>query len=284
MKLIVEQIDKNIDKYSDFVDGVILGLKDFSLLNQVSYEIDEIRNISLKFPKLEIFVKIDKNIFNNELDKLKEVLLLLNEIRVAGVFFYDVALVELKKKMHLDNLNLIWSQTHMVTNFKTCDYYYNNGCKYALLSKEITLDEILDINRLSKINVMVEVFSLPNVSYSKRHLVSNYYHDSLINSSSKSLDIVEKVTKSKYRVIEEDSGTGFILDDILNGTSVIKDLYDNNVSYIIFREYGIDNFLEIIEDTRKYLLSSCTLDSYVSKYKGIGNTGFFFKKTIYKVK
>ena len=246
MKLIVEQIDKNIDKYSDFVDGVILGLKDFSLLNQVSYEIDEIRNISLKFPKLEIFVKIDKNIFNNELDKLKDVLLLLNEIRVAGVFFYDVALVELKKKMHLDNLNLIWSQTHMVTNFKTCDYYYNNGCKYALLSKEITLDEILDINRLSKINVMVEVFSLPNVSYSKRHLVSNYYHDSLINSSSKSLDIVEKVTKSKYRVIEEDSGTGFILDDILNGTSVIKDLYDNNVSYIIFREYGIDNFLEII--------------------------------------
>ena len=112
MKLIVEQIDKNIDKYSDFVDGVILGLKDFSLLNQVSYEVDEIKDISLKFPRLEIFVKIDKNIFNNELDKLKEVLLLLIKIRVAGVFFYDVALVELKKKMHLDNLNLIWSQTH----------------------------------------------------------------------------------------------------------------------------------------------------------------------------
>ena len=83
---------------------------------------------------------------------------------------------------------------------------------------------------------------------------------------------------------EEVYKEAFYLDKNAKIFEVIKDLYDNNVSYIIFREYGIDNFLEIIEDTKKYLLSSCTLDSYVSKYKGIGNTGFFFKKTIYKVK
>ena len=30
----------------------------------------------------------------------------------------------------------------MVNNYKTCNYYHSKGVKYALLGKEITLEEI----------------------------------------------------------------------------------------------------------------------------------------------
>ena len=40
----------------------------------------------------------------------------------------------------------------------------------------------------------------------------------------------------------------------------------------------------IDEDTKKYIEGNCLDDNYIEKYKKLGdNTGFFYKKTIYRV-
>ena len=86
-------------------------------------------------------------------------------------------------------------------------------------------------------------------------------------------------------VKEEEAGTGFLLDEVLNGTSVISYLYQAGCSYVLFREEGIPDFLELLSDTKKYIDGECLDSSYVEKYKKLGDsTGFFFKKTIYRVK
>ena len=83
-------------------------------------------------------------------------------------------LMKSKHELNL-KLDLVWDQTHMVNNYKTCDFYYDMGVKYALLSKEITLDEIKEIVNKSKINCMVEVVSLPSIAYSRRKLLTSYF-------------------------------------------------------------------------------------------------------------
>lgn len=283
MKILVDLVDKNIDSIKKYCDGVILGLNKFSVFSDTSYSLTEIKDITSKYKNLEIFIKIDKNIFNDELEKLKEALTYLDKLNITGVFFYDLALLKLKKDLNL-KLDLIWSQTHMVTNYRTCNYYHEQGVKYALLSKEITLDEILEISKLSKITPMVEVVSLPSVGYSRRKLITNYSKDfNVLNK--KQLEVLEKVSQDKYLVKEEEHGTGFLLKNILNGTSIISKLYEKSIPYIIFREYGIDDFKELIKDTRTYLLGECKDNNYIEKYQKLGNnTGFFYKKTIYRVK
>ena len=220
---------------------------------------------------------------NEDIEKVGNILIELDKIGINGVFFYDLAILELKKELNL-NIDLVWNQTHMVNNYKTCDYYYSKGCKYALLGKEITLDEIIEIINKSKITSMVEVVSKPSVAFSKRKLITNYYKD-LGKRGSEELIIHEKVTDSNYHLIEDSNGTSFYLDIITNGTSVIKELFENKCQYIIMREFGIDNFNELITDTKNYISSGCIDNNYVSKYKKLGDsTNFFFKKTIYKVK
>lgn len=283
MKVLVEVASKEISNYVDSCDALLLGLENFSVLNSVTFSLDEIKEIVDKYPKVEIFVKMDKNIFNDEILEVQRLLKELDKMFIKGVFFYDLAILELKQEMSL-KLDLVWSQTHMVTNSRTCDYYYNQGVSYALLSKEITLDEIAYIAKSSSIKSIVEVVSLPSVAYSRRKLVHNYYEDSL-ESGSNTLSVLEKITNKKYLVKEEDSGTGFLLDEVLNGTSVISFLYQAGVSYVLLREEGIFSFLELVNDTRKYILGECSDSSYVLKYKKLGDsTGFFFKKTIYRVK
>ncbi len=283
MKVLVEVMSKEISNYIDSCDALLLGLENFSVLNSVTFSFDEIKEIVKQYPKIEVFVKMDKNIFNSEVEEVRRVLLELEQMSVCGIFFYDLSLLQLKQELNL-SIPLIWSQTHMVTNSRTCDYYYHQGVRYALLSKEITLDEITSIAKESAIGTIVEVVSLPSVGYSRRKLVHNYYED-LGDTGSSTLSVLEKITNKKYLVKEENSGTGFLLDEVLNGTSVISDLYQANVDYVLFREEGIPSFLELIRDTKKYIAGGCSDGSYVEKYKKLGDsTGFFFKKTIYRVK
>ena len=281
MKLIIEPSTKD-NLYLDNVDGLILSLKDYSIGSNIYFSIDEIKEIVNNTSK-EIFINMNNNIMNNEIEELKELLIELDKIKVSGIFFYDIAILELKRELKLD-VDLIWSQTHMVNNYRTCDYYYSKGVKYALLGKEITLEEIIEIINKSKITSMVEVVSIPNIAFSKRLLLTNFYKD-LNKKTNYELEIEEKTTHEKYLVKEENKGTSFYQNKLINGTSVIKELYDNNCEYIIMREKNIPDFKELIIDTKEYIDNKCKDKNYVEKYKKLGdNTNFFFKKTIYKVK
>ena len=281
MKLLIEVSDKN-NLYLDKVDGIILSLDKYSVESICSFTMDEIKDIVSNTSK-EVFIKINKNLENSDIDDIKNILIELDKLNVCGVFFYDLAILELKRELDL-KLDLVWNQTHMVNNYKTCNYYYSRGCKYALLGKEITLEEIIEIIKKSDITSMVEVVSRPSVAFSKRSLLTNYYKD-MGKESKNELIIHEKVSDDNYRVIESELGTTFYLDKVTNGTGIIKELYDNDCKYIIFREYGIDSFEELVTDTMNYISNGCVDSNYIDKYKKLGDsTNFFYKKTIYRVK
>jgi len=281
MKLLIEKNTSNFDKLK--TDGIILSLKDYSVQSTIYYDLDEIKEIINKYPKLEVFIKMNKNIFNDEIDRLKEMLIEFNKLNIKGIFFYDLAILNIKQELNLD-VDLVWDQSHMVNNYRTCDYYYNEGVKYALLGKEITLEEIKEIVEKSKITSIVEVVSTPAIAYSKRKLLTNYYKS--INKTKKdTLEILEKVTNKYYIVKESNNGTSFYTKDIMNGTSIIKDLYSVNAPYIIMREEGVPDFDELVNDTYTYIENECKDNDYIEKYKKLGdNTNFFFKETMYKVK
>lgn len=281
MKLLTEANDAKL--FTDIVDGIILPLEDYAVESHVFFSLEKVKEI-VSNCTCEVFIKINKNLLNSDIEPLKEILLELDKIEIDGIFFYDLAILQLKKELGL-KVDLVWNQTHMVNNYKTCNYYYSKGVKYALLGKEITLDEIREIITRGDITSMVEVVSKPSVAFSKRKLVTNYFKD-LGREGNNSLKVTEKVTNTNYDVVEDKNGTNFYLGTVTNGTGIIKDLFEVGCKYIIFREYGLEDiFLQLIIDTKEYILNKCVDTSYVQKYKILGDsTNFFFKKTIYKVK
>lgn len=283
MKLLVEFRSKQIPDCN--WDGIILPLANYAVLGKCYYNLDEIENIAKKYKDREIFVSLNKNFFNDDIVKLKEILQELDKIGLTGIFFYDLAVLQLKNSLNLKT-DLVWNQTHMVNNYRTCDYYFTKGVKYALLGKEITLSEIKEIIIKTSAKCMVEVLSKPSVAFSKRKLLTNYYTD-LKKPCKNELTVLEKITNEKYLVKEEKDGTAFYKDKIINGTSIIKDLYEVNCDYIIMRDdlENEEEFYQLINDTYKYIDGNCNDEEYVLKYKKLGDyTNFFFNKTIYKVK
>ena len=111
MKLLVEPCSKVFD-YNDNVDGIILAINDFSVESTCSFSLDEIIDIKKKNSFL-VFVKMNKNLFNDDISLVKDILIKLNDNDIDGVFFYDLAILEIKRELNLD-IDLIWNQTHMV--------------------------------------------------------------------------------------------------------------------------------------------------------------------------
>lgn len=284
MKILIEPSNKN-NLHLNTIDGLILSLKDYSIQSPIYYTLEELKQLRKENPNIELYISINKNLQNNDIEPLKEILKELDNLNLQGIFFYDLALVKLKKDLNLKT-DLVWSQTHMVNNYKTCNYYHEKGVKYALLGKEITLEEIIEIIKKTLITPMVEVLSYPCVAFSKRKLITNYYKD--LNKETKNkLSVIEKVTDTVYELTEDANGTSFFLKELMNGTSVIKELYAAGLKYIIMRGYGLEEelFEELLIDTKEYINNDCEYDSYVEKYQKLGNnTNFFFKKTIYQVK
>lgn len=284
MKILIEPSSKN-NLYKENIDGLILSLKRYSVNSEVYYTKEEIKNIKEQNPNIEIFIRINKNLFNDDILNVEKELLYLDNLGLQGIMFYDLAILKLKKELNLKT-NLVWDQTHMVNNYNTCNYYYDKGVKYALLSKEITKDEIMEIIRKSKITPIVEIIGMPTVAFSRRKLITNYYKD--LNKIPKNkLIVTEKITNDNYELKEDENGTTFILKKITNGINVIKALYEANLEYILIKEYGLENinFYELLIDLKKYIKDNCNDTSFIKKYETLGDfTNFFYKKTISRVK
>lgn len=283
MKYIVS-LDKlnKLDFYKENnIDTFIVGLKDYSL-NYLECTMEEIEALSFK---CDLFVSINKNIFNNELTDLKNKLIALSKLNIKGVLFYDISILSIVKNNNL-NIPLCWHQQHMVTNYNTCNYYYNKGCKYVYTANEITLESIIEINKKTDANLMVLVLGYPIISHSRRSLITNYFK---ANNKEKEKSIYNLTNKdTKLMIKETNNGTSIIYNKIINGIKPLFSLIDNNIEYAVldFNYLEEDLIKELLVLFNKALIKDINREEVINSVNNLigDNTNFFYKKTIYKVK
>lgn len=277
MKLLGVIRDNNYLEYlNNGLNGLVLPLENFSVDYFKYYSISDIREYKKSTDKL-CFVVINKMIFNNELNDLLNVLKKLENIKVDGVFFYDLAVLNLVKENKI-NINLIYNGTHMVTNSDTINLYYDLGVKGVYLSNEITKDEVLNIRSNTKSDLFILLLGNPVVAMSRRNLLKSYFTNK--NKSKDDLITIKEPKSGQEFIVKEDSnGTTFFFNKRLNLSNVYKELDSNDINYGIIEQgdYSSDEYKELINafvDFNKF-----KIDELAGH-----NRGFLYRETIYKVK
>lgn len=284
MKLLVSLGSKSIEDYLNYTNSFILGIKDFSV-NYLEFSIDEIKELLEKYKNIELFVALNKNIFNPELDNLEKTLVELDKLNLKGILFYDLAVLSIHERLNLKT-PLVFHQTHMVTNYNTCNLYYDKGCEYSVTSNEITSLEISEIKDKTKQKLMTMFLGMPIVSHSRRSLLSNYLEYK--NLKKEKENYVIKSGDSPEYIIRENGNkeTSIIYKNIINGSEPMMEL-KGKIEYGILNEFLMDHelFMKLLP-----LFSKLNKDVDVEKNRKLikdligEDTGFFYKKTIYKVK
>lgn len=282
-KMIIPASIKQICETINYCDAYLIGINNLSVNVNMYIDIDELSNIKKIIGDKELFVCLNKNMFNNDLIILKDIMIKLNNYNITGVFYYDVGVLNIFNNIDT-NYELVWASNHASTNYNTINYWMNNGVKYCLLSSDITISDIFDIRKNTDCKLIVPVFGYQTMFNSRRHVVKNYLDFFNLNDNS-SINYMEKEDKV-YPIIDDNNGTTVYTNYILNGICEYNNLNNKNFDYCLLNSFNIDDdrFIDVLK-----IINSISLDNVMDSYDKINlmfdnvSTGFFYNDTVTKV-
>ena len=270
-KLIIPKSIEEVNTLKSYYDGIIVGIKDLSVNVNLYLTVEDVNQLNID---KEIFVALNKNMHNKDLDMLEKTMKSLKNIK--GILYYDAAVVAIYNEMR-PSYDLVWAQEHMTTSSVTCNYWKSKGANYAYLSGDITLDEILNIRKQTSMKLMVPIFGYLPMFVSKRHLVKNYLDCFNIDDDS-NMHYLEKEGK-RYPILDDEL-TSVYSANILSSIEVYKELGEKNIDYVTFNSFNIDSakFKEVLK-----IYDGKSNKKIEELFSNI-DTGFLYKETYYKVK
>ena len=253
-------------------NSIIVGLKNFNSLNTIELDYQELKEIINNYPNKEIFISINKTIHDNEIDELKNILIKLNNLNLAGIVFDDVGFYNVVKKLNI-NISLIWGNIHQATNYITINEWNKLGVTKAIISPEITVREIFEIQNNTTSKLFIPIYGMYEIFNSNRFLLTNYLRY-INNTKNDDIYYIEN-NNTKYPIYENKIGTHIIDGKVLNGIAELQNLNVNRDDYLLINTYMLNNVDEVIDAVKNRKSINLNENEY---------DGFLNKETFYKVK
>lgn len=267
-------------------DGMIFGIKGLSVNLPFYIELEDLELCQeLKKQNKKIFIMLNKNMHNHDLKELEKIMRLLEQYPIDGVFYYDISVVNLGKKLNI-SYPLIWSQEHLTTNAETCNFWKNHGVKGAYLSNEITLEEVKEIRNHTDLSLFVCMFGYLPMFDSKRHLVKNYLECFDLSCDGEQYYLSKE--GQVYPIIDDCNGTTVYSSHILNAVEEYFIFKDIKIDYVVMNGFHMELscFKQIVE-----LVATMTVENKATICQTIDHLcqnnvdkGFLYKETVYKIK
>lgn len=220
MKKLVTVTNREIidDLRRDANITLVNPLKSFCVGYEVEFDISEIDD----------YVLVNRILDDNDLDKLESIL---NSSNIKGIVFDDLGIIDIVANLDITKILLL---DHLATNTKSINYYLEY-VDSVVVSNDLTEEEIRNIVANVSKPLVINVFGLKTLMYSRRLLLSNYemYHNL------KEERIVDANIEDKYfKIVENDYGTLFYAKNYYNALCLL-DL--DNVLFFWYNPIFLDN-------------------------------------------
>lgn len=157
-------------------DAIAVGNEVYGLRITGSFTLEMIKEaVELAHSKdVKLYVLMNALLHNEALDDIDEYIEELATLNVDAIVFGDPAVLVTAKEL-APNISLHWNTETTATNFETVNYWASKGIKRAILARELSLEEVLEIKENVKVEIQVQVHGLTNIFHSKRNLIENYF-------------------------------------------------------------------------------------------------------------
>lgn len=212
-------------------DAVYIGGKQFSLRARASnFDLSMIKEL-VEFAhelKKKVYVTMNMVFHDEDVHGLDDYLIELDKIDVDAIICSNMIVIERAKA--ITDLEIHLSTQFSLTNSALANYFYKQGVKRVVLSREASLKEIEMIQAKSKADLEVFIHGGMCVSYSGRCTLSNY---TVLRDANRGG--CAHTCRWLYNLYEDDE---LISEDYdfqmsskdLEATNQIKDLLDLNIA------------------------------------------------------
>lgn len=192
-------------------DAVYISYKDGEeFLKDLNEGIEYVHNKNKK-----IYVAIEVVPHNRHIKKFEENLAQIGELGIDAIVITDAGMLTIVKKV-IPNIEVHLSDQANITNYMTANFWYNQGVKRVLVSKELSFDEIGTIRAKTPLEMDIEAYihGAMTVSHSGRPLLSNFIKSKSNNSvsieSGVRYNLIEQQRQGEFFPVREDErGTFF---------------------------------------------------------------------------
>lgn len=262
MKLLCTLSDQNrLNEIAPLVDGVICG----SYFSDRFYfgikQLQAIRKETLSLG-IELYILMDTMVQESDRQKLYEYMEVLKELGVDGIYFSDLAVLQVGTELDIKD-RLIYESDTLMTNSLDVAYYLRQGLKGVVLARELTLNEIKTIASNNHHNVDLHIFGYQKMASSKRNFLSNYFNHigkAYDVKDKLSLRIVEETRDGKMPILENANGTKIYSDYILSmyrESVELKDQIERAIIDDLFIDYEV--LMTILKDYQNLNLDNADL-------------------------
>lgn len=249
-----------------------------------------------------IYVAMNGIFHNEKIDELNDYIQFLDDTGVDAIVFGDPAVVMAVRET-APNMKLHWSTETTGTNWYTCNYWGRKGAKRAVVARELSMDEVIEIKENAEVEIEVQVHGMTAMFHSKRRLLGNYFKylgkTMKIEKYDKeeNMFLYDKERDNKYPVYEDENGTHIMSPNDICIIDELEELIEAGID-----SFKIDGLLKssdyLVEVTKRYreAIDLCVedrdqyeekKDQWLEEIEEIQpvnrelDTGFFFKETVY---
>ena len=286
-------------------DAFVIGEQKFGLRLAGDFTVAQVEEATalIHAAGKKIYVAVNAIFHNDRLDALDVYLQEMARIGVDALLFGDPAVVVAVRELGI-TIPLHWSAETIATNWFQVNYWGERGSKRAVLARELSLDEVIEIKENTDHEIEVQVHGMTCMFQSKRSLLGNYflYRDEAMEienrKDNKNMFLHDKERKNKYPIYEDMNGTHIFSPNDMCVIEELTDLFEAGIDslkidgvlhtfdYVVtvtnlYRQ-AIDAFFDQGEDAYEDIK-----DGLVEQVEAIQpalrplDTGFIFKETVY---
>lgn len=234
-------------------DALVIGEEKFGLRLAGEFNREEMKKAVeiIHHAGKKAYVAVNGIFHNYHIPALEDYIAFLHEIRVDRIIFGDPAVVMIVKQQE-NPIPLNWNAETLVTNHFQCNYWGRRGAKRAVLARELSLEEILNIKENSDVEIEVQVHGMTCMFQSKRMLLGNYY---TFQDRQMKIQRNEAATDSQLLLYDEERDNKYPVFEDYNGTHIMS---PNDICLIeelepLF-EAGIDSLkIDGVLQTEEYI-------------------------------
>ncbi|MFY3791017.1 peptidase U32 family protein [Ureibacillus sp. MALMAid1270] len=286
-------------------DAFVIGEQKFGLRLAGEFSVEQVKEATeiIHASGKKVYVAVNVLFHNDRLDDLDEYLKEMQEIGVDALIFGDPAVLVAVRELGI-TIPLHWNPETTATNWFQANYWGERGATRAVLARELSLDEILEIKENAKPEIEVQVHGMTCMFQSKRKLLGNYflYRGEAMEienrKENKNMFLHDKDRKNKYPIYEDLNGTHIFSPNDMCLIDELTELFEAGIDSLKFdgvlqtEEYitivtscyrqAIDAYFdsgeEAYEDLKDSLLEK--IEEIQPKLRPL-DTGFIFKETVY---
>lgn len=286
-----------VGNYHQSLSRIIVGNNKFALRQVSEFTIDDIavaNDFCQKFA-IDCYVMTNKLFHNHELRELETYLKELNNLKVTGVIFSDLAVLHICTENNLD-LKLVYSTETTITNSGFTTYAKANKIDEIEVAKEITLKEVNGIATDGCCDVSIQIHGHLYMYQSIRKMIDNWGQFQGIELADDNYYLFDQERNNIYPIIQNQQGTHLLASSNLCLVHKLNDLevekfksFRLDPLFYTISEYN--NIVKIyikaldlrFEDPEQYLVAAKDLAAEIEENKPGQkySTGLMYRKTIF---